>query len=179
MPGSGDAPTFEAMLTGGHPNSLGRTVEVVDLVLADHSRLAELYDCYSSDDEVVRLRVSSSIKRVCLAEPDLLVPYLDRLLDEISRIDQASTKWTLAELYLMLADRMSDSQRNRAQTAMMANLEDCDDWIVQIRTMETLGQWAEEDPALAEWLEPRLRLRVADSRKSVAKKAAETLGQLA
>ena len=34
--------TFAAMLTGGHPNSLGRTVEVVDRVLADQRRLREL-----------------------------------------------------------------------------------------------------------------------------------------
>lgn len=51
---------FEEMLTGGHPNSLGRTVEVVDAVLADRARLARLYACYFSDDEVVRLRTSCS-----------------------------------------------------------------------------------------------------------------------
>ena len=34
---------FEEMLAGGHPNSLGRTVEVVDAVLAKPSRLSELY----------------------------------------------------------------------------------------------------------------------------------------
>jgi hypothetical protein len=173
-----DGAAFEAMLTGGHPDSLGRTVEVVDLVHADRSRLEDLYDCYSSDDEVVRLRVSSAMKRVCLAEPDLLVPYLDRLLGEVSRIDQASAKWTLAQLFLMLGDRMSDSQRNRAEQVMKANLEDCDDWIVQNRTMETLGEWAADDPALAAWLSPRLREREGSHLKSVAKKAAKTLDAL-
>ncbi len=44
------AEEFEAMLTGGHPNSLGRTLEVVDAVLADRSRLTELVACYFSDD---------------------------------------------------------------------------------------------------------------------------------
>jgi hypothetical protein len=62
--------TFEAMLAGGHPNSLGRTVEVVDLVLADRDRLAELFQCYFSADEVVRLRVSSAMKRVTIAHPE-------------------------------------------------------------------------------------------------------------
>jgi hypothetical protein len=41
--------SFEAMLTGGHPNSLGRTVEVVELVLADRALLGELYACYRSE----------------------------------------------------------------------------------------------------------------------------------
>lgn len=35
--------SFESMLSGGHPNSLGRTVEVVDMVLADRERLGELF----------------------------------------------------------------------------------------------------------------------------------------
>jgi len=82
---------FESMLTGGHPNSLGRTLEVVDSVLADKTRLEELFRCYFSGDEIVRLRTSSAIKRVTIERPEWLEPYLDRLLKEITQIDQAST----------------------------------------------------------------------------------------
>jgi hypothetical protein len=35
--------SFEEMLTGGHPNSLGRTIEVVDIVLSNPARLSDLY----------------------------------------------------------------------------------------------------------------------------------------
>ena len=38
--------SFEEMLAGGHPNSLGRTIEVADIVLADSKRLSDLYNCY-------------------------------------------------------------------------------------------------------------------------------------
>lgn len=55
---------FEAMLSGGHPNSLGRTVEVVAKVLERPERFEELFRCYQSDDAVVRLRTSSAMKRV-------------------------------------------------------------------------------------------------------------------
>ena len=34
---------FEDMLTGGHPNSLGRTIEVVDQVLANPTKIEELF----------------------------------------------------------------------------------------------------------------------------------------
>lgn len=179
MTGPAGPEEFEAMLTGGHPNSLGRTEEVVALVLADGSRLAELYDCYGSDDEVVRLRVSSAMKRVCRAEPDWLVPYVDRLLDEVSRIEQASAQWTLAQLFAMLQDRMSSAQRHKATEVMKRNLAENDDWIVQSQTIETLASWAAGNPELAEWLVPRLRTRTGDRRKSVSKKAARALEQLA
>lgn len=62
------AQRFDEMLAGGKPNSLGPTVQVVDLVLADRARLGELFDAYGSDDELVRLRVSSALKRVCAAQ---------------------------------------------------------------------------------------------------------------
>ncbi|MEL7340402.1 MAG: hypothetical protein AAGM67_07955 [Bacteroidota bacterium] len=34
---------FEQRLQGGHPNSLGNTVEIVEEVLADESRFAEQF----------------------------------------------------------------------------------------------------------------------------------------
>ena len=60
---------FEQMLTGGHPNSLGRTLEVVESVMSDRERLEDLYNCYFSEDEVVRLRTSNAIKRVTKEHP--------------------------------------------------------------------------------------------------------------
>ncbi|MGF1567082.1 MAG: hypothetical protein ACFCVD_03240 [Nodosilinea sp.] len=62
--------SFETMLTGGHPNSLGRTVEVVNLMLNDPTKLLDLYNCYFSIDEVVRLRTSNAIKRISHEKPE-------------------------------------------------------------------------------------------------------------
>ena len=56
--------SIEQTLTGGHPNSLGNTVEVVNMILSDHSHFQELFECYFSDNEVVRLRVSNAMKRI-------------------------------------------------------------------------------------------------------------------
>jgi len=80
---------FEKRLQGGHPNSLGHTVEVVEEVLSEPSLFDELFHCYYSDDEVVRLRVSNAMKRICKADKTIVLPYVDRLLDDISKIDQA------------------------------------------------------------------------------------------
>lgn len=87
---------FEQRLTGGHPNSLGNTVAVVEAVLDQPELFNELFNCYFSHDEVVRLRTSNAMKRICKANKSLLLPYLDRFLTEISQIDQPSTQWTLA-----------------------------------------------------------------------------------
>ena len=172
------AETFEDMLTGGHPNSLGRTVEVVERVLADPDRFEELFDCYESADEVVRLRTSSAMKRVEAERHDLLVPYINCFIDEIGALDQASAQWTLAQLFARLSGDLDPAQREGALAIMKRNLDHHGDWIVLNTTMETLTQWAGADAELARWLRPRLERHGGDSRKAVAKRAAKMLRAL-
>lgn len=169
---------FRQMLTGGHPNSLGRTLEVVAIVLSDHSRMPELYECYFSDDEIVRLRTSSSLKRVFAVHPDWFADYADRLLDEITQIDQPSTKWTLAQLWLEHRARLTPLQKARALDTMIHNLHDENDWIVLNMTMKTLGVYAKSDPSIAARIEMRVRELFGDRRKSVAKGAGKLLNAM-
>lgn len=169
---------FQEMLTGGHPNSLGRTIEVVEIVLADQTRLANLYSCYFSHDEVVRLRVSSAMKRVCIERPEWLIPYIDPFLDDISKIEQASTQWTLAILFQMLWDSMDEAQQQKAKALLKLNLTEWDDWIVLNNTMEVLAEWSGADPALRNWLVPRLEALQSDSRMSVSGRAKKLLKKL-
>ena len=64
--------SFEQPLKGGHPNSLVNTLEVVDAVLGNTDKMEDLFLCYQSDDETVRLRTSNAFKRIFRAKPDLL-----------------------------------------------------------------------------------------------------------
>ncbi len=171
--------SFEAQLTGGHPNSLGNTVAVVETVLQNPERFEALFNCYFSTDEVVRLRVSNAMKRICKERQDLLVPYIGRLLDEISRIDQASTQWTLAQLFLSLENHMDEAAMRSAKELLIHNLENHTDWIVLNTTMETLSHWAQSDEKLRRWLVPQLEHLSADSRKSVAGRAKKMLAKIA
>ena len=169
---------FSFMLTGGHPNSLGRTVEVVDTVLSDPERLTELMDCYKSDDEVVRLRTSSAIKRVFKDKPEWFDDWADHLLDEVSNLDQPSAMWTQAQIFLAHGARMSDEQMNKARNILVRNLHQSDDWIVLNMTMKTLEEWTKGDPPLAERVVERIEELTNDERRSVAKCAQKTLKQM-
>jgi len=166
---------FENRLKGGHPNSLGNTIEVVEEVLADHHNFDELFNCYFSDDEVVRLRTSNAMKRVCKEEKHLLVPYIDRFLTEIAAINQASTQWTLSQLFGILEKDMSEKQQAKAKEIMKKNLAEHQDWIVLNATMDTLGKWSNNDDALKHWLKPHAERLSHDSRKTVAKRASKLL----
>ncbi|MEM6864138.1 MAG: hypothetical protein AAF575_03110 [Bacteroidota bacterium] len=166
---------FEERLAGGHPNSLGNTVEIVEEVLREPARFDEFFNCYFSKDEVVRLRVSNGMKRICAVNSSLIVPYIDRFLDDIAQIEQASTKWTLAQLFLMLETDLTENQKTKAKQILKENLITESDWIVLNQTMETLGKWSKDDKELKAWIQPHLRVLAADTRKSVSKKALKTL----
>ncbi len=170
--------SFEARLSGGHHNSLGNTVEVVEDVLADPSLFDELFQCYYSKDELVRLRVSSAMKRICKAQKSILLPYLDIFLTDIAKINQASTQWTLSQLFLSLEKEMTNEQIQQAKEIMKRNLAEHQDWIVLNTTMETLAKWSTKDEALKEWLIPHLTHLTKENRKSVAKRAQKYLVQL-
>lgn len=71
---------FIDMLEGGHPNSLGRTHEVVDIVLENPGRLEELFTTIADPDQVVRLRVGDALKTICRERPNWFVPHVDRIL---------------------------------------------------------------------------------------------------
>lgn len=170
--------TFESMLRGGHPNSLGNTLEVVSIILKDKTKLEELYNCYFSDDEVVRLRVSNAFKRICKERKDWLVPFIDRFINKISFIDQPSTKWTLAQLFLILADKMTSKQIDSAKKILKNNLIAEKDWIVQNHTMQTLFEWSLNDKNLQKWLIPELIKATKDSHKSISGRAIKLLNLL-
>ncbi|MEL6538296.1 MAG: hypothetical protein AAFQ98_22945 [Bacteroidota bacterium] len=147
-------PEMQQRLQGGHPNSLGNTIEIVEEVLANPGEaLNDFFHLYFSTDEVVRLRVSNGMKRIAAANKSLLIPYLDRLLTDIATIDQASTQWTLAQLFKTYEKELTPEQKDKATAIMKQNVAGHSDWIVLAQTMETLGKWAKKDASLRSWLE--------------------------
>ncbi len=79
---------FEQMLKGGHPNSLGRTLEVVEIIINDREKLSELFNCYLSDDETVRYRVSNAFKRIFRQNREWFIEYIDKFQNLITKTKQ-------------------------------------------------------------------------------------------
>jgi len=170
-----DLTNFEAALTGGHPNSLGNTVLVVEEILQNPARIQELFDCYFSLDEVVRLRVSNAFKRISKQNPQLVVPFLDEFISKISKINQPSAQWTFAQLFMILDKFVSGDQKQKVIEILKNNLVNCSDWIVLNFTMEALVFYSKSYPQIKPWLKPHLQKLTLDTRKSVANRAKKYL----
>lgn len=72
---------------------------MVEQVWKHPERFEELFRCYWSEDEVVRLRNSNAKKRVESERRDLLVPFIDRFMKDVMQLEKSSAPWTLAQLF--------------------------------------------------------------------------------
>ena len=166
------------MLTGGHPNSLGRTEEVVDILLADQGRLNELFATMADPDGVVRMRVGDALEKVCRERPSCLIPHVEHILSDLGNIDQPSVQWHVAQMLDHLRGVLSEHQVHQAQLLLQRNLARSRDWIVLNVTMDVLTGWSATDPSLARRLIPELERLREDKRKSVARRASKRLAEL-
>jgi hypothetical protein len=151
---------------------------VVEEVFADPALLEELYRCYQSDDELVRLRTSNGMKRVWRAHPDWMLPYVDRMLTEASQIHQDSTRWTIAQMIEELGAHFTTQQHQTAVEVLKRNLDETSDWIVVINTLRSLKVYVQADADLKVWLKPYVERFAADPRKTVAREGRAMLKAL-
>ncbi|HKV38178.1 MAG TPA: hypothetical protein VJX67_03115 [Blastocatellia bacterium] len=163
-------------LSGGNPRTLGRAEEMVAFVLAQPSRLAELFDCVFNDDEIVRMRAGDALEKVCRERPALFEPYVGRLLGAVSKIDQPSVQWHLAQ---MLAEvTLSSNEKTRAIRLLKRNLSQSKDWIVINCTMNSLAKFALENARLRKEFVGMLVKYRSSGYKSIASRARKLLAQL-
>lgn len=168
----------EILAEGGKRNTLGRAGEVVQSVLADKSRIEELYQCIFNDDAWVRMRAVDSLEKICREHPDWLLPYVDRLITNFGENDQPSIQWHLAELFAQI--ELTDEQRQSATGIMVRNISSLDvDWIVAANCMATLTSFVQKGYMTHSQLIPLLQLQQKHHSKSVVRRASKLLDSLA
>lgn len=172
---------FEQVLeAGGKANSLGRSSEVVEDVLASPSRLPELFDCIYADDDWVRMRAIDSFEKVIKGHPDWAEPYIDKIFDDLTCSDQPSIQWHLAQLFTEI--KLSDAQRSQAIDWLKHKLKTVEvDWIVAGDCMKALLYFYKEGYLAKPEVDRLFAVQEGHSSKAIRAKAGklrEALRQL-
>lgn len=167
----------EMLLTGGHANSLGRTPEVIQIVLGDKSRLPELYDCLFHEDAWVRMRAADALEKVCRQHRDWLLPYIDKFADQLHSSTQPSIQWHLAQIYEQV--ELTDAQRRVAQDWLAALLSSKDaDWIAVANAMDTLVKFTQGGYFPVDEMIELLKVQQHHKSNAVIKRAVKYLAAL-
>ena len=162
----------------GSSNNLGRTVEAVELVRKNPDRMKELFHLFYQEDEWVRMRTNSVLKRLWRIDKELIKPCINKWVNEVSGIDQPSIQWTFAQMVEECSEILSQDELESANDRIKSYIKNSDDWIVLSVSIQTLSMLAKNDITLARWLRPKLVILARDHRKSVAKRAEKALSLL-
>ena len=170
-------PFVDILAVGGKANSLGRSAEVLEAVLSDRTRLAELYDCLFADDAWVRMRAADCLEKVCRQHPEWVEPYVDRIFDELASSTQPSIQWHLAQVFAQV--KLTPAQRKKAIEWLKSTLAvPTVDWIVAVNAMKTLLQFCREGLVASSDIVPLFELQQRHKSNTVRKKSAQFLSEL-
>jgi len=169
-------PKLTDRLRGGDSRSLGDVAQVVRRVLRKPALLDELIHAMHDADEIVRMRASDAVEKVSAKHPEYLQPYASLILRCLSKIEQPTVKWHIAQMIPRLSLRASD--RVRAQKILFEYLRD-EAIFVRTHAMSALSTLAAGDSGLRKSLIPRLRTLRRTGSAAVKNRAGKLLEMLA
>lgn len=133
------------MLAGGDRRSIGRSNEVVALVLEKPELFAVLMSGISLPDPLLRMRCADAAEKISIKHPEYLVPYKQLLIEGLSRIDQKEVRWHIAAMLPRLP--LNEDERQRV-TGILRNYTNDSSSIVNTFAMQALADIAEQDKNL-------------------------------
>ena len=162
-------------LPGGDRRSIGRSEEMVADVLHDPSLFDLLLRSMLHPDPLLSMRASDAAEKVTRQKPELLPPYAELLLQEVSRVDRQEVRWHLAQMLPRL--QLSAEQRRSAVQILFGYLND-DSRIVRTMSMQALADLAEENGDLLPRVIALLRKLVSADSPAVRSRARKLVQRL-
>lgn len=174
--GAADPQAFADVLAGGDRRTLRNVGAVVREAIDNPKRIAELVGCIiGRDDEIVRMRASDALEKVCRQRPALVQPHLAKLLGPMALLDQPSVQWHVAQMLPELS--LTDAQRERAVEILCRYLESSSDWIVLNCSLDSLAKLSRTDDVLVPLLIQHLRRYEHSPYRSLTSRARRLLAE--
>jgi hypothetical protein len=142
--GASSGPLLD-QLKGGDRRSIGAANSVVELVLADPSKLGEIIRGITSKDPIVRMRCADVVEKVSTVQPDWLRRHKKLVLRLTEQEAQKEVRWHLAQMLPRL--RLTSAERKSA-TAMMFDYLDDPSHIVKVCALQALADLSASDAPL-------------------------------
>jgi hypothetical protein len=133
------------MLKDGERRSIGRSNEVVALVLGQPRHFSKLLACLWHDDPLIRMRAADAAEKVSSIRPGVLKRHKSELLGLLSETTQIELRWHLALMIPRL--KLGAREREQASKSLQRYMHDRSS-IVKTFAMQALADLAQGDPGL-------------------------------
>ncbi len=127
-------------LKGGDLRSIGRSDEVVRDILNEPTLFNEVFEGILSNDPLIRMRSADAIEKVSSIKPSYLQPYKNRLIDEVSQIEQQEVRWHLAQMFSYI--EINEHETDRIVSLLLNYIDNDRSKIVQVNSIQTLTNLA-------------------------------------
>jgi len=163
-------------LVGGDRRSIGKSDLVVQQVIADRARLADIFGGFTDDDPLIRMRCADVAEKVTKLRPEWLQPYKRQILAVVSHSAEQEVRWHVAQMLPRL--RLTPTERHKAATILFGYLED-KSRIVKTFALQALTDLAHDDPDLRRRVLPLLRNACRTGSPAVRARAKKLIEALA
>jgi hypothetical protein len=152
-------------LKGGDLRSKGKSEEVVADILNNPFIFGEVFYGMVHDDPAVRMRAADAIEKVSRLHPEYLKAYKQRLIHEISKIEQQEVRWHVAQMFSYFD--LNDREKELIVDLLFSWLEESSSNIVRVNSMQTLSNMAEENR--------EIRLKVIEKLKEIVQNGSPSM----
>ncbi len=135
---------IEKMLRIGDLRTVGKSDEVVEMVLASSRLFQDVVHAILSDNPGIRMRASDAVEKISRFHPEWLKPYKRMFLHKIADIDQQEVRWHTAQILPRL--NLTAIERKRVFALLVSYLDD-NSRIVKTFSMQALADIALQDTA--------------------------------
>jgi hypothetical protein len=132
-------------LAGTDRRSIGKSNQVVALVLKQPRLFHFVFDGILGADPVLRMRCADAAEKITAQRPELLHPYKKQLIQRVAKIEQPEVRWHAAQMFARLT--LTPRERRVVVAILREYLNDASS-IVKTFSMQALADIAAQDAAL-------------------------------
>jgi hypothetical protein len=132
-------------LEGGDRRSIGRVSEVVAEALSNPALFEVLFEGMLNEDPILRMRCADAVEKITAKHPTYLRPFKDRLIEEVSPINQPEVRWHVAQMFSRL--ELNGDDRKAVLEVLLGYLGD-ESKIVKTFAMQALADLAAGDVSI-------------------------------
>jgi hypothetical protein len=148
--------TILSQLSGGDLRSIGKTNQVVKLVLADKTLFDDLFAGLLLDNPVIRMRAADVVEKITKINPEWLGPYKSIILHNLILIENKEVRWHLAQIIPRL--KLTKTERAKTSQILLEWLRNKkESKIVRVMAMQALAEMAIRDPRLKQTTKKELQ----------------------
>ena len=116
---------------------------MVEDILKNPKLFAKVFEGMLHDDPRVRMRSADALEKVSSRYSEYLQPFKDRLINEVSKIEQQEVRWHVAQMFSYL--KLNKRERDIVVKILISYIDSSKSNIIKVFSMQTLADLAEKD----------------------------------